>query len=113
GVHASGTWVVTSVQFWCVVNKLGLLAHVEAALLALGLTAFLVVTAFRGMVARGIPFTFAFLGAEAGFTISEGSLLAIEDGRLVWRPFRPTDTYLAAFVTGLMNTLREIGRAHV
>ncbi len=101
-----GTVSVTSVPFWRDVKKLGLLAQVAAAVLALGLTAFLVVTAFRGMVARGIPFTFAFLGAEAGFTISEGSLLAIEDGRLVWRPFRPTDTYLAAFVTGLMNTLR-------
>ncbi len=92
--------------FWRDVKKLGTLAQVLAAVVALGFTAFLIVTAFRGMVARGIPFTFTFLGAEAGFSISEGSLLVIENGRLTWREFRPTDAYLSAFVTGLFNTLR-------
>lgn len=96
----------TRVPFWRDVKKLSTIFQVLAAVFALGLTAFLVVTAFRGMVARGIPFTFNFLGAEAGFTMSEGSLLAIEDGRLVWRTFQPTDRYLSAFVTGLLNTVR-------
>lgn len=94
------------VPFWRDVKKLSLLAQVVAAVAALAFAAFLIVTAFRGMVARGIPFTFAFLGAEAGFSISEGSLLTVQDGRLVWRPFQPTDKYVSAFVTGLLNTLR-------
>ncbi len=94
------------VPFWRDVKKLSVLAQVVAAVAALAFAAFLIVTAFRGMVARGIPFTFTFLGAEAGFSISEGSLLTIQDGRLVWRPFQPTDKYVSAFVTGLLNTLR-------
>ncbi len=75
-------------------------------MLAIGFGIFLVVTAFRSMTERGIPFTFSFLFQEAGFTVSEGSLLAIEDGRLVWRPFTARDTYLQAFATGLYSTLR-------
>src|SRR5690606_33271345 len=94
------------VPFWRDVKRLSALAQVVVALAAIGLVAFLVTTAFRQMVARGIPFTLSFLGAEAGFTISEGSLLAFEDGRLVWRVFQPLDTYLDAFVVGLVNTLR-------
>jgi general L-amino acid transport system permease protein len=94
------------VPFWRDVKKLSVLLQVLTAVGALGFAALLILTAFRGMVARGIPFTFAFLTAEAGFTISEGSLLTFEDGRLTWRSFQPTDLYLSAFVTGLVNTLR-------
>ena len=94
------------IPFWRDVRKLSLLVQVVSAVLAAGLLAFLVVTAFRGMVARGIPFTFGFLFAEAGFSVSEGSLLVFEDGRLVWRPFTARDPYISAFVTGLFNTLR-------
>jgi len=96
----------TRVPFWRDVKQIAAIAQVLAAIAAIALLAFLVITAFRQMVVRGIPFTFSFLGAEAGFTISDGSLLAFENGRLVWRPFEPTDRYISAFVTGLFNTLR-------
>ena len=103
------TMVVTTpprIPFWRDIRKLGVLIQVVSAVAAVGLVAFLIVTAFRGMVARGIPFTFAFLVNEAGFSISEGSLLTIDDGRLTWRPFAAQDAYLSAFVTGVFNTLK-------
>ncbi|AEB12206.1 amino acid ABC transporter permease [Marinithermus hydrothermalis] len=95
-----------TIPFWRDARVLNLVVQVLAALFALGLIAFLLFTAYRGMVARGIPFTFSFLGQEAGFTISEGPVLALEDGRLVLRPFKPSDAYWQAFFAGIYNTLR-------
>jgi len=63
-------------------------------------------TAYEGMVSRGIPFTFSFLWQEAGFSISEGKTIAFEGGRIVLRPFEPSDAYWQAFFTGVYNTLR-------
>jgi len=77
---------------------------------SIGFVGFLVYTAVNGMAARGIPFTFGFLSAEAGFTISEGSLLTIEDGRLTLREFRPTDAYLSAFVLVLRRLPQPASR---
>lgn len=94
------------VPFWRDVKYLSLATQVVAVVGSVGFLGFLVFTAVSGMKARGIPFTFSFLTAEAGFTISEGSLLALEDGRLVWRGFAATDSYLSAFVAGLLNTLK-------
>lgn len=96
----------SAVPFWRDVKHLSTLAQLVAVVASIGFVGFLVYTAVNGMAARGIPFTFGFLSAEAGFTISEGSLLTIEDGRLTLREFRPTDAYLSAFVAGLLNTLK-------
>ena len=94
------------IPFWRDVRKIGLIIQAASAILTLGALAFLFTTAVQSMAARGIPFTFAFLFEEAGFSISEGSILTLEGGRLTWRPFTARDTYLSAFYAGLLNTLR-------
>jgi len=94
------------VPFYKDIRVLGVLLQLGVSLAVLGALFFLGYTAYQGMVARGIPFTFAFLGQEAGFTISEGKTLAFEGQRLVLRPFMPSDAYWQAFFTGVYNTLR-------
>ncbi len=94
------------VPFYKDVRVLGVLLQVAVSLAVLGALLFLGYTAYRGMIARGIPFTFSFLTQEAGFTISEGKTLAIEHGRILLRPFQPSDAYWQAFFTGVYNTLR-------
>ncbi len=94
------------VPFYKDVRVLGVLLQVAVSLAVLGALFFLGYTAYRGMIARGIPFTFSFLTQEAGFTISEGKTLAIEHGRILLRPFQPSDAYWQAFFTGVYNTLR-------
>jgi len=61
----------------------------------LGLAAYLVANTLDNLAARSIRAGFDFLGQEAGFYIGE-SLIR----------FEASDTYLRAFVAGLLNTLR-------
>jgi general L-amino acid transport system permease protein len=55
------------------------------------------------MAAQGIPFSFAFLSQEAGFSLSEGVTYAPGEGL---RPYYPSDTYLQALLAGFFNTLK-------
>lgn len=75
--------------------------------LVLGLVAwglFLLLAEARSrMAAQGIPFSFAFLSQEAGFSLSEGLTYAPGEGL---RPFYPSDTYLQALLAGFLNTLK-------
>lgn len=75
--------------------------------LVLGLVAwglFLLLAEARSrMAAQGIPFSFAFLSQEAGFSLSEGLTYAPGEGL---RPFYPSDTYLQALLAGFFNTLK-------
>ncbi|MEZ0321392.1 MAG: ABC transporter permease subunit [Thermus sp.] len=73
---------------------LGLVAWGVAALWA---------TAKARMAAQGIPFSFAFLSQEAGFSLSEGVTFAPGEGL---RPYQPSDTYLQALLAGFFNTLK-------
>lgn len=75
--------------------------------LVLGLVAWglllLLAEARSRMAAQGIPFSFAFLSQEAGFSLSEGLTYAPGEGL---RPFYPSDTYLQALLAGFLNTLK-------
>lgn len=71
-------------------------------LVAWGL-AFLLSTAKARMAAQGIPFSFAFLSQEAGFSLSEG--LTWDPGQGL-RPYLPSDTYWQALLAGFFNTLK-------
>ncbi|MEZ0321973.1 MAG: ABC transporter permease subunit [Thermus sp.] len=71
-------------------------------LVAWGL-AYLVGTAKARMAAQGIPFSFAFLSQEAGFSLSEGVTWSQGEGL---RPYYPSDTYWQALLAGFFNTLR-------
>ncbi|KHG64350.1 amino acid ABC transporter permease [Thermus sp. 2.9] len=71
-------------------------------LVAWGLAA-LWTTAKARMAAQGIPFSFAFLSQEAGFSLSEGITFAPGEG---FRPYQPSDTYLQALLAGFLNTLK-------
>ncbi|WP_439579536.1 amino acid ABC transporter permease [Elioraea sp.] len=61
-----------------------------------GLFGFLIANAAQALRARGIASGFGYLGQEAGFGIGETLLL----------DYAPSDTYLRAFLVGLINTLR-------
>ncbi|MER3557258.1 MAG: amino acid ABC transporter permease [Thermus sp.] len=78
---------------------------VQALLLGLvaGGVLFALQTARARMAAQGIPFSFAFLFQEAGFSLSEGVTYAPGEG---FRPYHPGDAYWQAFLTGFLNTLR-------
>lgn len=75
--------------------------------LALGLVAWglgvLLATAKARMAAQGIPFSFGFLGQEAGFSLSEGLTYVPGEG---FRPYTPSDAYWQALLAGFLNTLR-------
>lgn len=62
----------------------------------LGLFGFLIANAAEALRARGIASGFDYLEQEAGFGIGESMFLNYE----------PSDTYLRAFLVGLINTLR-------
>lgn len=94
------------IPFWRDVRVIGVLAQVVSAAVTIGLVVFLFWTAITAMASRGIPFTFSFLAQEAGFSVSEGSILVFEDGRPAFRPFTSRDSYVQAFWVGLINTIR-------
>jgi general L-amino acid transport system permease protein len=73
-------------------------AVVQAVVLAavVALVWFLVSNASTALRARGIASGFGYLGQEAGFGIGESLFLT----------YAPSDTYLRAFLVGLINTLR-------
>lgn len=79
-----------------------LLQALVLGLVAWGLAA-LLGTARMRMAAQGIPFSFAFLSQEAGFSLSEGITWDVGQGL---RPYTPSDTYWQALVAGFFNTLK-------
>lgn len=83
--------------FWRDVRFLQVAAQVAFVLLLLAATAWLVRNLLETLDARGLDLSFAFLQRTAGFAITEGL------------PMERTDTFLRAFVVGLVNSLRVIG----
>lgn len=73
-------------------------AIVQAVVLGavLALIAFFIANAGAALRARGIASGFGYLSQEAGFGIGESLFLA----------YAPSDSYLRAFLVGLINTLR-------
>jgi general L-amino acid transport system permease protein len=79
---------------WRDVRMLRIGAQV-VVILAVGLfVTFLVRNFIEATEARGLGFGFGFLARSAGFDISESPI-----------PYTPADTYLKAFLVGLLNTL--------
>lgn len=76
------------------VRVLAVLAQVAFALGVIGCGWLLFTTMLSNLHKQGIPISFAFLGQTAGFGISEGPT------------FDPSQSYLAAFGVGVVNTLR-------
>jgi general L-amino acid transport system permease protein len=63
--------------------------------IAVAVVAWLWSNAVHNLSVRRIATGFAFLGREAGMPIAD-----------TWLPYSPKDTYLRAFIVGLVNTLR-------
>jgi len=73
----------------------GLLWQIVIVGLTVALIAWLWSNALHNLSARRISTGFAFLGREAGMPIAD-----------TWLAYSPKDTYLWAFVVGIVNTLR-------
>ena len=73
----------------------GLLWQIAVVAIAVALIAWLWSNALHNLSARRISTGFAFLGREAGMPIVD-----------TWLAYSPTDTYLRAFIVGIVNTLR-------
>ncbi|MBV9460578.1 MAG: amino acid ABC transporter permease, partial [Bradyrhizobium sp.] len=73
----------------------GLLWQVAVVGIAIGLVAWLWSNALHNLSVRRISTGFAFLGREAGMPIVD-----------TWLAYTPRDTYLRAFIVGVVNTLR-------
>jgi general L-amino acid transport system permease protein len=73
----------------------GLLWQIAVVGIAVGLVAWLWSNALHNLSVRRISTGFAFLGREAGMPIVD-----------TWLAYTPKDTYLRAFIVGVVNTLR-------
>src|SRR5580704_13862532 len=73
----------------------GLFWQIVVVGIAVALVAWLWSNAVHNLSARRIQTGFAFLGREAGMPIADA-----------WLAYTPKDTYLRAFLVGLVNTLR-------
>jgi general L-amino acid transport system permease protein len=73
----------------------GLLWQIAVVGIAVGLVAWLWSNAVHNLSVRRISTGFAFLGREAGMPIVD-----------TWLAYTPKDTYLRAFIVGVVNTLR-------
>jgi general L-amino acid transport system permease protein len=73
----------------------GLLWQIAVVGIAVGLVAWLWSNAVHNLSVRRISTGFAFLGREAGMPIVD-----------TWLAYSPKDTYLRAFIVGVVNTLR-------
>src|SRR5689334_23432938 len=77
-----------------------LLWQIAVVAIVVGAVAWLWSNAVHNLSARRIQVGFAFLGREASMPITD-----------TWLPYSPKDTYLWAFIVGVVNTLRvaEVG----
>src|SRR5438477_13012038 len=73
----------------------GLIWQVVVVGIAVALVAWLWSNAVHNLSVRRISTGFAFLGREAGMPITD-----------TWLAYSPRDTYLYAFIVGIVNTLR-------
>jgi general L-amino acid transport system permease protein len=73
----------------------GLLWQILVVAAAVAIVAFLWSNAVHNLSVRRISTGFAFLGREAGMPIAD-----------TWLAYSPKDTYLRAFLVGIVNTLR-------
>jgi general L-amino acid transport system permease protein len=73
----------------------GLVWQIVVVGIAVAIVAWLWSNAAHNLSARRISTGFAFLGREAGMPIADS-----------WLPYSPKDTYLRAFLVGIVNTLR-------
>src|SRR6266705_1832209 len=74
---------------------IGLLWQVVVVGIAIAVVAWLWSNALHNLSVRRISTGFAFLGREAGMPIAD-----------TWRAYSPKNTYLRAFIVGIVNTLR-------
>ncbi|HSK94843.1 MAG TPA: ABC transporter permease subunit [Candidatus Angelobacter sp.] len=79
---------------WRDIRVLRIVAQVVAVLVVVGILAWMTNNMLTTMSERRLGFGFSFLGRQAGFDISESPI-----------PYTPRNTYLTAFLVGLLNTL--------
>jgi general L-amino acid transport system permease protein len=79
---------------WRDVRVLRVAAQVAVVLVVVAFVAWMATNFAAATATRGLGFGFSFLGRSAGFDISESLI-----------PYTPADTYLTAFLVGLLNTL--------
>src|SRR5690349_8572764 len=73
----------------------GLFWQIVVVAIVVAIIAWLWSNTVHNLNVRRISTGFAFLGREAGMPIAD-----------TWLPYSPTDTYLRAFIVGIVNTLR-------
>jgi len=83
-----------SIPLWRDIRVLRIAAQVVVVAAVAALVVFMTMNMLSAMNARGLGFGFSFLGRQAGFEISESPI-----------SYSPADTYLRAFIVGLLNTL--------
>jgi general L-amino acid transport system permease protein len=83
-----------AVPLWRDVRVLRIAAQAAVVLVVLAIVAFAIGNFTAASEDRGLGFGFSFLGRQAGFDITDSVI-----------PFSSTDTYLSAFLVGLVNTL--------
>jgi general L-amino acid transport system permease protein len=83
--------------FWRDIRFLQAAAQAVFVLLVLAAGGWLIHNLLETLAARGLDLSFAFLQRTAGFVIGEGL------------PMTRSDTFLRAFIVGLVNSLRVIG----
>jgi general L-amino acid transport system permease protein len=83
-----------SVPFWRDLRVLRIVAQVVVVVVVVGVLAWMTNNMLTAMDERRLGFGFSFLGRQAGFDISESPI-----------PYTARDTYLTAFLVGLLNTL--------
>src|ERR1700751_3122286 len=76
-------------------NVAGLIWQIAVIAIAVAIVAWLWSNALHNLSARRISTGFAFLGREAGMPIADS-----------WIAYSPQNTYLRAFIVGVVNTLR-------
>jgi general L-amino acid transport system permease protein len=83
--------------FWRDIRFLQAAAQAVFVLLVLAASGWLINNLLETLDARGLDLSFSFLQRTAGFVIGEGM------------PMTRSDTFLRAFIVGLVNSLRVIG----
>ena len=83
-----------AVPLWRDVRVLRIVAQAGVSLVVLAIAAFAIGNFANASEERGLGFGFRFLGRQAGFDITDSVI-----------PYSSTDTYLTAFLVGLVNTL--------
>jgi general L-amino acid transport system permease protein len=85
----------SSIPFWRDERVLRIVAQVVSSVLVVGFIVFFIFNFFEAAEQRGLSLGYDFLQSAAGFPISESVI-----------PYEPSNSFLYAFLVGLLNTLK-------